>query len=94
MEQWAIGCESGKISAEFGLPSDIVVPEKFNIQRSFRRGVTTRAQEQGVDEVTIEISNQWRKIQNCQGGLPKNLPMSQLCVEISQALTSKILKLK
>ena len=71
------------------IPADIIVTEKFNIHRSFRRGATTRAKEQGVDEPTIELNNRWRKVQNCQGGLP-NLPMSQLYVEITQALTSKL----
>jgi hypothetical protein len=71
------------------IPADIIVSEKFNIHRSFRRGATTRAKEQGVDEPTIELNNRWRKVQNCQGGLP-NLPMSQLYVEITQALTSKL----
>ena len=71
------------------IPVDIVVSEKFNILRSFRQGATTRAKEQGVDEATIEMNNRWRKVQNCQGVLP-NLPMSQLYVEISQALTSKL----
>ena len=39
------------------IPSDIVVPEKFNIHRSFRRGATTRAKEQGIEEATIKINN-------------------------------------
>ena len=55
------------------IPADIIVSEKFNIHRSFRRGATTRAKEQGVGEATIEMNNRWRKVQNCQGGLP-NLP--------------------
>jgi len=71
------------------IPSDIVILEKFNTYRSFRRGATTRAKEQGFDEVTIELNNQWRKVQNSQGSLP-NLPMAQLYVEIAQALTSKM----
>jgi len=71
------------------IPANIVVSEKFNIHCSFRRGATTRAKEQGVDEATIAMNNRWRKVQNCQGGLP-NLLMSQLYVEISQALTSKL----
>jgi len=53
------------------IPADIIVSENFNIYRSFRgRGATMRAKEQGVDEVTIEMNNRWRKVQNCQGGLP------------------------
>ena len=37
----------------------------------------------------FEQFNRWRKVQNKQGGLP-NLPMSQLYVEITQALSSKL----
>ena len=71
------------------IPSDIVISEKFNTCRSCQRGATTRAKEQGLDEVTIELNNWWRKVQNSQGSLP-NLPMTQLYVESTQALTSKM----
>jgi hypothetical protein len=74
---------------EVNIPSSINIEERFNVYRSFRRGATTRAKEQGVDESTIEMNNRWRKWQNKQGSLP-NLPMSQLYVELSQALTSKL----
>ena len=71
------------------IPSDLSVSEKFMVYRSFRRGATTRAKEQGVKEDTIEMNNRWRKVQNSHGNVP-NLPMSQLYVEITQALTSKL----
>jgi hypothetical protein len=71
------------------IPSSIDVEARYNVYRSFRRGATTRAKEQGVDEATIEMNNRWRKWQNKQGSLP-NLPMSQLYVEITQVLTSKL----
>ena len=71
------------------IPSDIVIEESFNVRRSFRRGATTRAKEQGVNEATIELNNRWRKVQHSQGNVPR-LPMSQLYTEISQALTSKL----
>ena len=71
------------------IPIDLEVDERFKVYRSFRRGATTRAKEQGVDEPTIEMNNRWRKWQNKQGSLP-NLPMTQLYVEISQALVSKL----
>jgi hypothetical protein len=71
------------------IPDSIDIEDRFNVYRSFRRGATTRAKEQGVDEQTIEMNNRWRKWQNKQGSLP-NLPMSQLYVELSQALTSKL----
>jgi hypothetical protein len=71
------------------IPNDIDVDKSFNTYRSFRRGATTRAKEQGVSEATIGLNNRWRSVQNKQGSLPK-LPMTQLYVEISQALTSKL----
>ena len=77
--------ELGRIT----MPSGADVDRRFNVYRSFRRGATTRAKEQGVDEPTINMNNRWRKWQNKQGSLP-NLPMSQLYVEICQALTSKL----
>ena len=55
----------------------------------FVGGATTRAKERKVDESVIEMNNRWRKWQNKQGSLP-NLPMSQLYVEITQALSTKL----
>jgi hypothetical protein len=71
------------------IPNDVDVDKRFNTYRSFRRGATTRAKEQGVSEPTIAMNNRWRAVEKNQGGLPK-LPMTQLYVEISQALTSKL----
>ena len=68
---------------------DIDVDDKFSIHRSFRRGATTRAKELKVPEATIEMNNRWRKVQNRSGGMP-NLPMSELYVEITQALGSRL----
>ena len=72
------------------IPSDIDVAEKYNVYRSFRRGATTRAQEQNVPTSIIEMNNRWRKVQNSQGNLPR-LPMTQLYMEITQVLKSKVL---
>ena len=71
------------------IPADVDVDKRFNTYRSFRRGATTRAKEQGVSEPTIAMNNRWRAVQGRQGSLP-NLPMTQLYVEISQALTTKL----
>ena len=81
--------EKVQASDDSSVPTDIEVRERFNIYRSFRRGATTRAKEMNVPEQTIELNNRWRKIHNKQGSLP-SLPMSQLYVEISQALSSKL----
>jgi hypothetical protein len=91
--------ESWKLSGEFheaikqiqdsvpGLISSAIdVESRYNVYWPFRRGATTRAKEQGVDEVTIEMNNRWRKWQNKQDSMP-NLPMSQLYVKITQVLT-------
>ena len=71
------------------IPMETDVDNRFNVYRSFRRGATTRAKEMKVDESVIEMNNRWRKWQNKQGSLP-NLPMSQLYVEITQALSTKL----
>ena len=95
IERWRLNGELHSIMTKLResgkglIPAGIDIDSRFNVYRSFRRGATTRAKEQGVDEPTIEMNNRWRKWQNKQGSLP-NLPMSQLYVEISQALTSKL----
>jgi hypothetical protein len=95
MERWRLNNELHDVMEKVQslendvVPLDIEVRERFNIHRSFRRGATTRAKEMNVPEATIELNNRWRKVQNKQGGLP-NLPMSQLYIEISQALSSKL----
>jgi hypothetical protein len=95
LERWKLNGELHSMllklqqTGEVTIPNSIDIEERFNVYRSFRRGATTRAKEQGVDESTIEMNNRWRKWQNKQGSLP-NLPMSQLYVELSQALTSKL----
>lgn len=95
MERWKLNGEFHAVlnkvqTSEDGIISaDIIVDERFIVYRSFRRGATTWAKEQGVDEPTIEVNNRWRKWQNKQGSMP-NLPMTKLYVEISQILTSKL----
>ena len=71
------------------IPNGLEIDKCFSAYRSFRRGATTRAKERGVSEPTIHMNNRWRSVQNKQGSLPK-LPMTQLYVEITQALTSKL----
>lgn len=61
------------------------VRSKFSINRSFRRGATTRVRENGLDEKSLEMNNRWRKHQNAGGSLP-NLSMVDLYTEISQTL--------
>jgi hypothetical protein len=95
MERWCLNNELHDVLERVQslsndvLPLDVEVWEHFNIHRSFRQGATTRAKQKNVPEATIELNNRWRKVQNRGGGLP-NLPMSQLYIEISQALSSKL----
>ena len=65
------------------------VSSKFSINRSFRRGATTRVRENGLDEKSLEMNNRWRKHQNAGGSLP-NLSMVDLYTEISQTLVSRL----
>ena len=67
----------------------VKVEKKMSVHRSFRRGATTRAKEAKVDQTIVDLNNRWRKVQEKKGALP-SLPMSQLYLEISQALGSKL----
>ena len=71
------------------IPLDIDVVEKYSTYRSFRRGATTHAQEQQVPISIIEMNNRWRKVERRQGSLPR-LPMTQLYLEITQVLKTKL----
>ena len=71
------------------IPEGIIIDDRYNLYRSFRRGATTRAKENGVSEPVIEMNNRWRKFQNKQGSLP-NLPMSQLYTDIRQSFKTKL----
>ena len=95
IEKWRLNGELHSIMATIQendhgiIPLGTEVDKRFNVYRSFWRGATTRAKEMEVDESIIEMNNRWRKWQNKQGSLP-NLPMSQLYVEITQALSTKL----
>lgn len=67
----------------------IDVRAKFSINRSFRRGATTRVRENGIDSQSLEMNNRWRKLQNA-GGSVSCLSMKDLYIEISQTLVSRL----
>ena len=67
----------------------IVIEEKYNIHRSFRRGATTQARERKVPEPVIDTNNRWRKVENKSGSLP-NLPMAELYTQVQQALGTRL----
>lgn len=71
------------------IASSIDVKYKYSINRSFRRGATTRAREMGVSEATISINNRWRQVERSGGSMP-NLRMIDLYTEISQTLVSRL----
>ena len=91
-----------KINAEFHLQlgrvreripelidSNVVIEDRYNLFRSFRRGATTRAREMKVDPSIVSMNNRWRKSQSRAGSVP-NLPMMDLYTEIQQALLTRI----
>ncbi|GFH61165.1 hypothetical protein CTEN210_17640 [Chaetoceros tenuissimus] len=67
----------------------IDVRAKFSINRSFQRGATTRVRENGIDKQSLEMNNRWRKLQNA-GGSSLTLSMTDLYLEISQTLDSRL----
>lgn len=95
LEMWRLNGELQKMITKVKeycpklIPEGIVIDDRYNLYRSFRRGATTRAKEKGLSEPIIEMNNRWRKFQNKQGSLP-NLPMSQLYIDIRQSFDSKL----
>ena len=51
--------------------TDVDVFEEFSINRSFRRGSSTHAQNQKIPELVINAQNRWRKIEAAKGMRPK-----------------------
>ena len=64
---------------------DLVVGELYHINRSLRKGVTTRATELKLSQTIIDMNNRWRTLQTNLGkkGLYK---MSQLYLDGVQVL--------
>lgn len=71
------------------VPLDMDVENDTSIHRGARRGAHTRAKEAGVPEPIINLNNRWRKSQSRSGSMPK-LSMSELYMEITQSLKSKL----
>ena len=71
------------------IPSEVDVVNKYSIHRSARRGMYTRAREANVPEFIILANMRWSKVQRKSGSMP-NLPMTELYLEISQTLGTKI----
>ena len=47
------------------------ISEQYSINRSFRRGSATHAQNQKVPEHVINVQNRWRKVEGAKGRRPK-----------------------
>ena len=71
------------------VPAEMDVFNETSIHRGTRRGAHTRAKEAGVPETYINMHNRWRGVQQRGGSLP-NMPMSELYMEITQSLKSKL----
>jgi len=65
------------------IPESVDVLEEYGANRSFRRGSTTQAGNQGVAAEDIEVVNRWRKVERAKGTQP-NLKMRDHYSEISQ----------
>lgn len=52
------------------IPPEVNVHDGYGISRSFRRGATTQARNQGVTENDINAMNRWRNAESAQGRKP------------------------
>ena len=78
-----------KILQEKGVvPEGISVESEFHLYRSLRRGATARATNMQLSQVVIDTNNRWRSMQTSRG--KKNLPMSQLYLDIRVALPARL----
>ena len=93
MQRWKINGilheALGRVQTETTLiPNDIDVTLKYSMYRSARRGMYTRAREAKVPDLIIESNMRWSRFQKRSGGMP-NLPMTELYLEMTQALATK-----
>ena len=94
MERWKINGilrdSLLKIQQETDLiRDDIDVINKYSLHRSARRGMYTRAREAKVPDFILEANMRWSKVQKKSGGMP-NLPMTELYLEVTQSLATKL----
>ena len=62
--------EEDKLNQNYDL-SEVDTYEEFSINRSFRRGSSTHAQNQNILEHIINVQNRWRKVEAAKGRRPK-----------------------
>jgi hypothetical protein len=68
---------------------DFNVREDFSINRSFRRGSATEAQNVGISESTIVAQNRWRKIERAKGSRPK-FTMIETYADVEQLIPTLV----
>ena len=68
---------------------EVNIREDFSINRSFRRGSTAHALNQGVPQPVVEAHNRWRKIERSKGRKPK-LGMIEEYSEIAQLVPTRV----
>ena len=61
----------------------------YSLRRSPRRGATTTAANNKVDETTTELIGRWRRREKARGAEP-GLPMRQVYTQVSNALEALI----
>jgi hypothetical protein len=67
------------------IPEGLDIEQVYGTYRSLRRGSNTRATEQGVGKVCIDLINRWRKFENKRGGKP-SMSMREHYLEIKLIL--------
>jgi len=55
----------------------LLVEESFGIDRTFRRGATTRQVDQGIDKPSIDLYNRWRNVESRRGRAPTGFSMME-----------------
>jgi hypothetical protein len=68
---------------------DIEIREDFSINRSFKRGSATHAQNQGLSAHIIEVQGRWRKFESARGRKPK-LAMIEHYSDIEQLIPTLV----
>jgi hypothetical protein len=70
------------------IPADVKIREIYKIYRTWRRGVTIRANELNYSDTVINFNNRWRTMQNPGG--TASLPMGQLYLDILTSLRTHL----
>jgi hypothetical protein len=70
------------------IPADVKIREIYKSYRTWRRGVTIRANELNYSDTVINFNNRWRTMQNPGG--TASLPMGQLYLDILTSLRTHL----